>query len=249
MSDAPDVTPSAEVGADPRRPEGPPTAEPRPVTGAAPGPADTAPTWYLDADHPEVVAYARRVTAGAADAPAAAAALFADVRDRLRYDPYGIDPDPDAFRASRVLAGERAWCVPKAILLSTAARAVGIPARLGFADVRNHLTSPTLTERLGTDLFVYHGYSVLWLEGAWRKASPAFNAELCLRFGTEPLGFDGRGDAMLHPFDGDGNRHMEYVRDRGAYDDLPLAAILGTFAEVYGRVDATGPRHDPAFHG
>lgn len=221
------------------------TADP---VGGPPVAADTAATAFLEVDHPDVVAYAREVTAGADDEAAAAAALFTDVRDRLRYDPYGIDPSPEAFRASAVLASSRAWCVPKAVLLTAAARAVGIPARLGFADVRNHLSSPTLAARMGTDLFVYHGYSVLFVAGGWRKVSPAFNASLCARFGTEPLAFDGTGDALLHAFDGDGRRHMEYVRDRGVYRDLPHAQMIATFAEVYGRPDATGDRHDPAFH-
>lgn len=217
--------------------DGPPTAE------------DRAPTWFLDADHPDVVAHAAAVTAGAGDPAEAARRLFADVRDRLRYDPYRIATEPEAYRASTVLAAERAWCVPKALLLTTLARAAGIPARLGFADVRNHLSSPKLSERMGTDLFVYHGYSLLHVHGAWRKASPAFNAELCARFGTEPLDFDGRADALLHAATGDGTRHMEYVADRGAHRDLPLQRMLTTFVEVYGRADATGDDHDAAFHG
>lgn len=224
-----------------------PAEAPSPVTGP-PTDADLAPTRFLDCDHPQVAAYAREVTADAADDAARAIALFTDVRDRLRYDPYDIATHADAYVASTVLAGQRAWCVEKSVVLTAAARAVGIPARLGFADVRNHLTTETLQARMGTDLFVFHGYSLLWLDGGWRKVSPAFNAELCARFGTEPLTFDGRNDALLHAFDGDGNRHMEYVHDRGAYRDLPLDEILTTFVATYGRADATGGARDAAFH-
>ena len=87
---------------------------------------------------------------------------------------------------------------------------------------------------MDTDVFYWHGYSVLWLDGSWRKASPAFNAELCQRFGTPALEFDGRSDALLHAHDGDGNRHMEYVNHRGIYSDLPLEQIFQSFADLYG---------------
>ena len=30
---------------------------------------------------------------------------------------------------------------------------------------------------MGTDLFVYHGYAELFLDGKWVKATPAFNVE------------------------------------------------------------------------
>ena len=85
----------------------------------------------------------------------------------------------------------------------------------------------------GSDLFVFHGYSELYLGGEWRKATPAFNASLCARFGVAPLEFDGSEDALLHPYTGDGSRHMEYVRDRGSYDDLPLAEIVDVFQSTY----------------
>ena len=200
---------------------------------APPGDADLAATWFLDHDNAAVVNYAAEITSGAADDVAMAVALFNAVRDGIRYDPHNLSSEPADHRASAVLGGRQRWCVPKAVLLSAACRSVGIPARLGFADVRNHLQSPTLSERMGTDLFFWHGYSVMWLDGAWRKASPAFNTELCRRFGTEPLDFDGRSDALLHAHDGGGNRHMEYVNQRGVYDDLPLTEIFDTFAREY----------------
>ncbi|MGH0032490.1 MAG: transglutaminase domain-containing protein [Myxococcota bacterium] len=121
------------------------------------------------------------------------------------------------------------------MLLAAAARACGIPARLGFADVRNHLTSEKLSARMGTDTFYWHGYAELLLEGRWLKVSSAFNIEMCERFGVKVLAFDGTEDALLHPYDRAGNRHMEYVRQRGSFDDLPLDAIFATFDEVYPR--------------
>jgi transglutaminase-like putative cysteine protease len=214
-----------------------------------PTPADClAPTWFLDSDDPDVVAFAERVVAesGATTEREKAVALFVAVRDGWRYDPYNTSYEPEAFRASTVLASTSNWCVPKSVLLTAAARAVGIPARLGFADVRNHLQSEKLRQSMGTDLFVYHGYSELWLDGKWRKASSAFNKELCARFGTKVLDFNGVDDALMHPYDESGNRHMEYVRQRGSFVDLPLDELLAAFEEIYGKsFGRTDPESEP----
>jgi len=204
-----------------------------------------APSWYLDADSPEVAAFASEAVGDATDPTDRAIKLFYAVRDGWRYDPYGMNPRPEAFRASHVTDLDTAWCVTKSVLLTAAARNQGIPARLGFADVRNHLSSDKLLERLGTDLFIWHGYSELLLDGRWFKLSTAFNIELCERFGVKTLDFDGTDDALMHPFDIAGNRHMEYVNQRGSFDDLPYEQIVADFAALYpewGTDDSPGRR-------
>jgi transglutaminase-like putative cysteine protease len=209
-----------------------------------------APGRFVDSDHPDVVAFAREVCAGASSDRERATLLFRAVRERLRYDPYSLSLDPAEYVASTLLRRERAYCIPKAVLLCAAARAAGIPARLGFSDVRNHLTSDKLRATMGgSDLFVFHGWVELWLEGRPVKASPAFNAELCARFGVPPLELDGVHDALLQAFDGQGRRHMEYVRERGLYLDLPLDEILRAFAEVYAGAKLPEQVTDEAFHG
>lgn len=207
-----------------------------------------AATPFIDSGHPAVVAFAREATAGATSDRERASRLFVAVRERLRYDPYTIATAPDEYRASTVLDRERAYCIPKAVLLCAAARAVGIPAWLGFADVKNHLTSEKLKRLLnGTDLYIWHGYTALELGGRIVKATPAFNAALCERFGVPALAFDGEHDALLQPFDGRGRAYMEYVADRGLFDDLPLARILDDFRALYGIADVSHVR-DEAFH-
>lgn len=214
----------------------------------APAPADRAATAFLDHDHPEVRAFAHDTVAGLADDADRAAALFAAVRDAIRYDPYVLDLRPEAMRASAVLASGRSWCVPKATLLAAAARAVGIPARLGFADVRNHLSTPKLLAVMGTDVFRWHGYTWLHVRGGWRKASPAFNAQLCDRFGVAPLTFDGRSDALLHAHDGNGERYMEYLVDHGDFPDLPLDRIVAELRASYpDMLDRVAVADDAAF--
>jgi transglutaminase-like putative cysteine protease len=204
-------------------------------------PAWLSRTWFIDSDAPAVTEFARRAVGDAAGDRERAIALFHAVRDGIRYDPYGISYEREAFRASTVATAPSNWCVPKSILLTASARHLGIPARLGFADVKNHLTSEKLSERMGTDLFAWHGYSELLLPDParpgrqrWFKLSTAFNIELCERFGVRVLEFDGTDDALMHPYDQAGNRHMEYVRQRGSFDDLPYDTILADFAEIYG---------------
>jgi transglutaminase-like putative cysteine protease len=206
-----------------------------------------APTWFVDSDSDEVGAFVDRAAGGATDPHDVAVRLFHAVRDGFRYDPYGTSHEPDAFRASAVTRSSANWCVPKSVLLTAAARCAGIPARLGFADVRNHLTSEKLSAHMGTDVFAWHGYSLLLLGDRWFKVSSAFNIELCRRFGVKVLEFDGTADALMHPFDEAGNRHMEYVNDRGTFDDLPLGEMLATFAEMYPQTDAGAVPDDEAF--
>ena len=197
-----------------------------------PAPSTLAPADLVDSQHPDVQAFAQAHASGD-DTRAQAVALYYAVRDGFRYDPYCVDLRPQGMRASTVLAQGVGWCVTKAALLTAACRSVGIPARLGFADVRNHLSTERMRQLMKTDEFVWHGYSELWLDGAWRKATPAFNIELCTRFGLLPLEFDGVNDSIYHPFDNKGQRHMEYLRDHGSFDDIPLKRIRADFAKIY----------------
>ena len=203
-----------------------------------PSPATLAPTALINSDHPAVIAFAQQHahSSGPGSSPRAqAVALALAVRDGFRYDPYRCDLSPQGMRASTVLAQGYGWCVPKATLLAAVCRAAGIPARLGFADVRNHLSTARMRQSMETDTFYWHGYTEIWLDGAWRKATPAFNLSLCQKFGLLPLDFDGLSDSIYHAFDASGNRHMEYIHQRGTFDDLPLALIVQDFERHYPR--------------
>lgn len=220
----------------------------RPADTSRPSAEDSEPTWFIDADTPAVRRWADGTAAGCASPREAAVALYRDVRDRIRYDPYLVTGEPEAFKASRVLVSEANWCVPKAVLLVAGARSLAIPARLGFADVRNHLSSDKLRDRMGTDLFVYHGFAELWIDGRWVRATPTFNSELCDRFGVPPLDFDGVNDALFHAYDSEGRRHMEYVRYHPSRSDLPLDEILDALRVHYGGAPAdTSAGRDRAF--
>ncbi|TAM11211.1 MAG: transglutaminase family protein [Nevskiaceae bacterium] len=191
------------------------------------------PTPVVDADHPAVLAFTHHAISGVTGTREQAVALYYAVRDGIRYDPYHIHLTVAGTCASGVLAAGRGWCVNKAALLAACCRAAGIPARLGYADVRNHLSTERLRRNLGTDTFYWHGYTVILIDGRWVKATPAFNVELCEKFRLATLEFNGHEDSLYHPFDLDGRRHMEYLRYHDEYDDVPLDAIRADFDRHY----------------
>jgi transglutaminase-like putative cysteine protease len=188
---------------------------------------------FVDSDAAPVIALAKRATAGSENRLDAILRLYATIRDTITYDPYVDFTDAASYRASGVLAAGQGFCVGKAALLAAAARAIGVPARVGYADVRNHLTSPRLYRLIGTDVFIWHSYADLFLDGRWVKATPAFDRALCDWVGVKTLDFDGRNDSLFHPFDRSGRRHMQYLRDRGSFVDVPFDAIQADFRRDY----------------
>src|SRR5215467_1382915 len=188
---------------------------------------------FIDSDAPDIVAFSRDAAADASGDLARVQRLYRAVRDGIAYDLYIDYTDPTNFRASGVLAARRGFCVGKAALLAACCRAIGIPARVGYADVRNHMTSPKLYERIKTDVFIWHSYAELLVDGRWVKATPAFDAALCARVGIAPLDFDGQSDSLFQPFDRAGRRHMEYLVDRGAFADVPFETMLADFRATY----------------
>jgi len=162
-----------------------------------------------------------------------AKSLFYFVRDGIKYNMYSPISEIGDFRASEILKKGEGNCVQKAVVLCALARAIGIPARLGFADFRNHRISNEVFEKLGTDLFIYHGYSDLYIDKKWVKATPALDIETCREQRFIPVEFDGKRDAKFPSHDLDGKRHVEYVKQHGHYEDLPIDELHACWAQVY----------------
>lgn len=192
-----------------------------------------APGDFVDSNAPPVIAFAKQATQGETAPRAAILRLYSAIRDAIIYDPYVSLADPANYRASSVLTAARGFCIGKSALLAASARVMGVPARVGYADVRNHLTSRRLYELVKTDTFIWHSYTELYLAGRWVKATPAFDRALCERIGLKPLEFDGDTDSLFQPFDPAGRRHMEYLNDRGAYADVPFDTIQADFIATY----------------
>jgi transglutaminase-like putative cysteine protease len=182
------------------------------------------PTSFIDCDHAAIADKCRALTAGAADSRQCAVRIFYFVRDAIRYNAFA-DRSDDSYRASHVLAAGEGYCVQKAVLLVALARAAAVPARLRFADILAHLTPPEFVRLRGSNLFAFHGLADLFIDGAWVKATPTYDIDYCTRIRTAAVEFDGMHDAMLPAFDLDGRANVEYIRDRGFFDDLPLEEI------------------------
>jgi transglutaminase-like putative cysteine protease len=192
-----------------------------------------AATAQIESDDPQVIAFARSAAGDARDEIEIACNLYYATRDGIRYDPYYIELTEEGLSAKSCLKEKVGFCVTKAALLAAACRAVGIPARVGYADVRNHLVTGKLAKMMGTDLFVYHGYADIYLDGRWVKATPVFNLALCEKFRVLPLEFNGREDSLFQPFNADNKRHMDYVQYRGTYANVPVKEIAQGFKDAY----------------
>jgi transglutaminase-like putative cysteine protease len=190
-----------------------------------------APAEFVDSDHPTVRARARDLTRIATSDRDKAIALFAHVRD-LRYGAPDFDR-LDSFKASTVLREGGGYCVPKASAFVALCRASNIPARLAFADVTNHLATPRTLELMGGELFAWHGYAEVLLDGRWLKASPTFDSKLCERLGVAALTFDGRTDAHLQSYDAAGRTFMSYDRHHGTFHDVPARFLAEEMPRLY----------------
>jgi transglutaminase-like putative cysteine protease len=199
-----------------------------------------SPAEFIDSDHAAVRAKAAELVADTADPVERSRRLYRAVRDGIRYDPYVDFTDRETFRASSVLAAGHGYCVGKAAAYIALCRAAGIPARLGLADVKNHLATPRLMEAVGTDLFAYHGYVEIMPARTWIKATPTFNLSLCQKLGVAPLEFSGEADALLQPFDAAGRQFMTYVNQHGTFFDVPAKFLMAEMARLYPKLCRPG---------
>lgn len=189
------------------------------------------PTPSIDCASESIRAEALRLTREKGSPFEKARSLFYFSRDEIRYNPYAsLDP----LAASGTLERGYGFCVQKAALLAALARAAGIPARLGFVNIRNHRLDPQWKKIFGTDVVVFHGFAELSIGGRWLKATPAFDLRMCRENGFIPVEFDGIHHGMLYPRDRSGRPHIEYLEDHGRYADIPVEVIVGAVTRAYG---------------
>jgi transglutaminase-like putative cysteine protease len=184
------------------------------------------PTAFIESDHKDVLEFAKKVTKNITDAKTKAIKLFYAVRDQIIYDPYTFNLNPDKIKASHVLANKKGFCVPKAVLMTAVFRAVGIPARLGFADLINHIMGDELKNILQSNILAFHGYTEIYLHNHWIRVTPTFHFELCKILNVPSVEFDGESHAIFSSTDNNGEQFMEYIKYHGTFDDVPLTKIV-----------------------
>jgi transglutaminase-like putative cysteine protease len=191
------------------------------------------PSSGIQSDHPEILALAQSTASGAADQVEAAARLFVFTRDTVAYSPHSPFYRLEHYLALNTLERGRGYCVQKAVLLCTLARALGIPARLGFAHIRNLLLPEGFLRMLGNDIMCHHCFTELFLEGRWLKQTPAFDAKLSQERGWRVVEFNPQGDALLPETDLKGRPHIVYQEDLGWREGVPLQEILQSWRDHY----------------
>jgi transglutaminase-like putative cysteine protease len=191
------------------------------------------PTEFINSDSTKVITFVNDVVGVEKNKKKAILRLFYKIRDGIPYHFDSIGIKKELFIASNVIIAKGSFCIPKAVLLAAAARVIGVPSRLGFADVKNHLATAKVLEKLKTDLFVFHGYTELLINDKWIKATPAFNKELCKKFNVKPLDFDGENDSVFQEYTESGDKHMDYLVDHGSFEDLPFELMIATFKKTY----------------
>lgn len=193
------------------------------------------PTEFLDFNKKKLREKAIEITNGLNTDKEKAIALFYWVRDQIKYNAFSYYPKVKAnLKASVTLRRKNGFCMSKASLLSTLARAVGIPARIHMVDIINHKISKRLVDMMGTKAFHCHAYSEMYLNEKWVKATPVFDKETCIKGDFFPMiEFDGENDALFSSVDTKGNKFVEYIGDWGNYADVPLKKIDEIFTEKY----------------
>jgi len=193
------------------------------------------PTFVIDSDSEVIKEKATLLTERCNSQEEKAKELFYFVRDKIKYNFYPSFRSIEDYRASKTLQREEGFCIQKALVLTALARAVGIPARLGFADIKNHLLPKKHVEMIGTNVLLYHGYSELWLNNKWVKVTPAFDIEMCNKFDIKPVEFDGVADAIFHERNKKGELHIEYLKYHGTFADLPFKEIIQAWKGFYAK--------------
>ena len=178
------------------------------------------PSYAINSDDVAIIETSQKLTQGCANDIEKAIALFKFVRDSITYGVFMISVFEEDYIASRVLEWKKGFCVQKSVLLAALGRAVKIPTRLGFADIRNNRVPPHILEKVGTNVFLAHCYTQFFLNGKWVSATSNFGADMCKRNGLPVVEFDGINDAMLAEKDLEGRLYIEYLERFGFQENL-----------------------------
>lgn len=188
-------------------------------------------TEFLDYSHPLFDEFLKDLPPTSSQEETALA-LYFHVRDAFLYDPYHLDISASGLKASNVFLKKRAWCVEKANVLAACARKLGIPSKLGYAIVKNHIGVEKLTQYLKCEEIVFHGYVSLFIDGKWIKCTPAFDKRICKISGVSPLDWNGKEDSLFQEYEAE-KRFMEYLHFYGEFEDVPIQLMNAEMKKYY----------------
>jgi len=191
------------------------------------------PTYYFDYETKGIQQIVKEFNIDTLTEKEKAIQLYLKVRDAYRYDPYYLSFSKEHFKASNLVKQKKGHCIDKSIILIAGLWALGIPARIHLAKVKNHIGVERLVGAFGTNELTPHGMVDLYLDGKWLKISPAFNKSLCKMCKVEPLGFDGENDSIFQEFNNEGSMFMEYLEDYGHFEDVPLEFMISNARKHY----------------
>jgi transglutaminase-like putative cysteine protease len=193
-------------------------------------------TRFIDSDAESAQACVANLGIGDRSDRDRARAVFEYVRDEIAYD-FTAPTDPDAYRASTILANGKGHCVRKALLLCALGRTAGLPTALVFSDLRDHTLSDSIVQMMGTDILHHHGLNAFYLDGRWILADATTPKKSAEKKGFRLVAFDGTTDALGAETTVDGTPHLDYVTFHGMHADLPFTELMRSLATGYANAD------------
>lgn len=192
-------------------------------------------TYYYDFSDPVVQDFVKKVNQQQSKKEQAIE-LYLLVRDGWKYNPLVYHTQKEHFKASEIMQREGGHCLDKSIILITCLKALGIPAKIHLAKVKNHIGVERIVELLGNDELAPHGYVDLLLNRKWIACTPAFNESLCKKLGVNVLEFDGENDSIFQAYNTKGDQFMQYLEDYGTFEDFPYDFVMQTLASHYPKI-------------
>ena len=206
-------------------------------------------TDYLDTDHRNVSATVHRLTSGLSDDREKALALFAFVRDDIRF---GFARGFWDNKASEVLASGVGYCNTKSTLFVALLRAAGIPARQVFVDIHASVLHGIIDP--GTP-YIDHSYVEVLLDGKW-IATDAYIVDAAL---FEPAQARSRSEDRLMGYGVHATGSNEWTGRAPSFsqfnqiDPRPIGArawgVYNDVGDFYARVDNAWNRLNPLLRG
>ena len=197
------------------------------------------PTRFIDSDHAEVIAAARRLTEGCASDQEKLERIYYFVRD-MPYDilasfRYLAD---GKRRASDVLRAGHAFCMGKASSFVALCRASGIPARVGFQQLHcpdKRFMSGEVRRLWGDRTLPWHSLGEAYLGGKWLKLDATIDGPTAAAKGRPyTRQFDGIHDipTVEGPILKDLESHADYPAEVADWYETMAREVMHALAQA-----------------